>query len=96
MPSPCSPLLGDLQTVQVRLLLPTSPSRPLRLDVGGQEGPRGVAGVRRVPLAVMLRVPVIGRVVGVLEAAVLMGDCEGGDARCVQTSKPGTELGRIG
>lgn len=63
VPSPCGPLLRDSQTVQVGLLLlllPASPSLPLLLDVGGQEGPRGVAGVRRVPLAVMLRVPLIG------------------------------------
>lgn len=57
---PCGPLLGDFQTVQVGLLLPASPSLPLLLDVGGQEGPVGTAGVRRVPLAVMLRVPLIG------------------------------------
>lgn len=87
VPSPCGPLLRDSQTVQVGLLLllllPASPSLPLLLDVGGQEGPRGVAGVRRVPLAVMLRVPLIGRVVGVLEAAVLVSDCVGGDTHCV-------------
>lgn len=58
-PSPCGPLIGDFQTVQVGLL-PAAASLLLLVDVGGQEGPRGVAGVRGIPLAVMVRVPLIG------------------------------------
>lgn len=56
--SPCGSLIGDLQTVQVGLR-PAAASLLLLVDVARQEGPRRVA-VRGMPLAVMVRVPLIG------------------------------------
>lgn len=66
-------MLRHPQAVQVGLL-PAAAALPGRVEVVGEEGPRGAA-VGGGPLAVGLRVPLIGQVVGVFEGAVLMGGC---------------------
>lgn len=75
--SPCSSLIRDFQAVQV-WLRPAAASILHLVDVGGQEGPRGVAG-RGMPLFVMLWVSLIGYMVGVFQATILVGDCR---SRC--------------
>lgn len=62
--SPSGSLFRYPQTVQVGLL-PAAASLLRRVDVAGEEGPRGVA-VGGGSLAVLVRVPLIGRLVGVL------------------------------
>lgn len=75
--SPCSSLVGDSQTVQVGLLPSAAPSLlQLLVDVAGQEGASRTGG-RGVSLAVVLRVPLIGDVVGVFGASVLVSYCRG-------------------
>ena len=71
--SPCGSLIGDLQTVQVGLR-PAAASLLQLVAVAGQEGACCVA-VRGMPLFVMLRVPLVGYVVGVFKATVLVSDC---------------------
>lgn len=73
-PSPCGPLVGDFQAVQVGLL-PAAASLLQLVDVARQEGPRRVAGCG-MPLVVMLRVPLVGDVVGVFNATVLVSNCK--------------------
>lgn len=73
-PSPSGSLLRDPQTVQVGLL-PAAASLLGRVDVAGEEGPCGAAVGGGGPVAVLLRVPLIGQVVGVLEGAVLVSGC---------------------
>lgn len=71
--SPGGSLLRYPQTVQVRLL-PSAASLLRRVDVAREEGSRWVA-VGRVPVAVLLWVPLIGQVVGVFKGAILMSGC---------------------
>lgn len=71
---PCSSLLRDSQTVQVRLLPAASSSLLQLVVVAGQEGASWIAG-RGVFLAVVLRVPLISDVVHVFRAAVLVSNC---------------------
>lgn len=74
-------MFGHLQTVQVGLR-PAAASLLQLVGVAGQEGVRGVGG-RGLPLVVMLRVPLVGYVVGVFRAAVLVSNCipGGGDKK---------------
>lgn len=69
-------MFRDPQTVQVGLLPAAAAAATLlrRVDVVREEGPRGVA-VGGASLAVGLRVPLIGQLVGVFEGAVLMSGC---------------------
>lgn len=68
--SPCSSLIRHFQTVQVGLR-PAAASLLQLVAVAGQEGARRVVGLG-IPLAVMLRVPLIGYVVGVFKATILV------------------------
>lgn len=70
--SPCSSLIGDFQTVEVGRLLAASSLLQLAA-VARQEGPCWVAG-RRMPLAVVLRVPLISCMVTVFMATILLSN----------------------
>lgn len=72
--SPCGSLIRDFQAVQVGLRPAAAPLLQL-VDVAGQEGPCSVAGWG-MSLAVMLRVLLIGCVVGVFKATVLVSNCK--------------------
>lgn len=71
--SPSGSLLRYPQTVQVGLL-PAAAALLRRVDVVWEEGPRGVA-VGGLSLAVGLRIPLIGQLVGVFKGAILMSGC---------------------